>query len=200
MLAAVAAVAADLIATRVAVAVVIVRDRTAAVLTVAATPSGELAIGAVGVVGLQDLPHENKEVEEPTLLQSLGDRDIPVSFTQVLILNMRMGGPGTGIASNSDHAVGRTFLQLVAIEHDPERSQIDFFQHNLIRDDCQRSRFQVTADLGEFLLQGDEIPPDLLGRNEGWLVEGFAQPLSAMLQVINERPAQPVVDIAQFQH
>lgn len=199
VLAAIAAVTADLVSTRVAAAAVIVRDRTAAVLTVPATPVGELAVGTVGVVGLQDLPDEDKEIEETSLLQSLTDRSIPLALTQLLVLDMRMGDAGTGVASDSDHAVSGTFVQPLPVEHDPERSQIDPFQHDLIRDHGQCSCFQVTGDLGEFVVQGEQVPPDLLVRNEGWLMQGFAQALPAALQVVNKGPAVPFVVLRLLQ-
>ena len=55
-----------------------------------AVPAGERDVGAAGVIGLQDSPHEQAEVVEPPFLKGPAYRDPSVSFAEHLIADVRM--------------------------------------------------------------------------------------------------------------
>ena len=120
----------------------------------------ESDVGAAGVVRLQNLSHEQKEVAQPSLLQSGADRGLAVSFTQRLALDMRMrdvvlGGGRVGF--EGDDLIRSLLIESIPMQHDLKRPQADLFQRDRIGHDGDRVLFQVAVELAEFGLQGIEF-------------------------------------------
>lgn len=76
-------------------------------------PIRERGVGAAGVIGFEDLPKQDEEVEHPTLPQRLPDGDFPIAFTELLIVHVRMHRAtvvGTRIGIQGFHEAVRGFL------------------------------------------------------------------------------------------
>lgn len=72
----------------VASAVAVARHDVATVLAGRAVPAAELDMGAAGVVGLQDLAHERKKVEQSSLGQGPANRSRALPLAEQTISNM----------------------------------------------------------------------------------------------------------------
>ena len=154
------ALVASRASTAVAGANVITVDRVATVGARASRPLFESDVGAAGVVRLQNLSHEQKEVAQPSLLQSRTDRGLAVSFTQRLALDMRMWDVVLGrgrIRFEGDDLIRSLLIEPVPVQHDLKRSQADVFQRDRIGHDGDRVLFQVAVELTELGLQGIEF-------------------------------------------
>lgn len=64
---------------------VIIADGITAVIAGAAVPVAESDIGAVRVVGIQDLIDHHKEIADPPIFQCLSDRKAAIALTEILI-------------------------------------------------------------------------------------------------------------------
>ena len=82
---------AEIAATRFTLRASFVIQLAAATGTVPSLPAIEGDIGAAAVVGVEDLPHDEKEIRQPSLLQGFADRRASFSFTQHLIFDVRVG-------------------------------------------------------------------------------------------------------------
>ncbi len=142
--------------TAVAGADVIAIDRVATVGARTSRPLFESDVGASGVVRLQNLRHEQKEVAQPTLLQRRTDRGLAVSFTQRLALDMRMWDVVLGrgrVRFEGDDFIRSLLIKSIPMQHDLKRSQADLFQRDWIGHDGDRVLFQVAVEFTEFRLQ-----------------------------------------------
>lgn len=150
------AVVAGRAATAVAGADVIAIDRVTTVGARASRPLFESDVGAAGVVRLQNLRHEQKEVAQPPLLQRGADRSLAVPFAQRLALDMRMRDVVVTcgrIRFESDHFIRSLLIEPVPMQHDLKRSQADVFQRDRVGHNGDRMLFQVAVELTEFGLQ-----------------------------------------------
>lgn len=97
----------------------------AAVGAACATPVVQLHIGAAGVVGLQHLPHEQKEVAQAPLLQRLRDRDATIPLAEPFGADMRVSHAAItlgGMFLFRDDAVRHRGIHLPPIEPDLKRA------------------------------------------------------------------------------
>lgn len=154
------AVVAGRAPTAVARADVIGIDRVATVRAIASGPLFESDVGAAGVVCLQNLSHEQKEVAQPSLLQRGADRRLAVSFAQRLALDMRMWDIVVArgcVGFEGNDFIRSLLIEPVPMQHDLERAQADLFQRDRIGHDGDRVLLQVAVELTEFGLQGIEF-------------------------------------------
>lgn len=143
--------------TAVAGADVIAVDRVATVRAIASGPLFESDVGAAGVVRLQNLCHEQKEVAQPSLLQRRADRGLAIPFAQRLALDMRMRDVVLGrgrVGFEGDDFIRSLLIEPVPMQHDLEWSQADLFQRDRIGHDGDRVLFQVAVELTKLRLQG----------------------------------------------
>ena len=94
-------------------------------------PFGEPNVGAPFVVGFQRLPDDRKEIQQPPLLQSVADRQLCLSFTQIIItdVGMRSIGPvGSLLGIGGHHTIGEWRANTSPVQDDLEWSQIKPFQ------------------------------------------------------------------------
>ncbi len=120
----------------------------------------ESDVGAAGVVRLQNLSHEQKEVAQPSLLQSRTDRGLAVSFTQRLALDMRMWDVVLGrgrVGFESDDLIRSLLIEPIPMQHELKRSQANVFERDRVGHDGDRVLFQVAVELTELGLQGVEF-------------------------------------------
>ncbi|GDY08177.1 hypothetical protein LBMAG52_16630 [Planctomycetia bacterium] len=146
--------------TAVAGADVIAIDRVATVGATASRPLFEPDVGTAGVVRLQNLCHEQKEVTQPPLLQRGPNRRLAVSFTQRLALDMRMWDVVLSrgrVGFDCDDFIRSLLIEPVPMQHDLKRPQADIFQRDWIGHDGDRVLFQVAVELSKFRLQGIEF-------------------------------------------
>ena len=146
--------------TAVAGADVIAIDRVATVGATASRPLFEPDIGTAGVVRLQNLSHEQKEVTQPSLLQCGTNCRLAVSFTQRLALDMRMWDVVLGrgrVGFEGDDLIRSLLIEPVPMQHDLKRSQADVFQRDWVGHDGDRVLFQVAVELTKLSLQGIEF-------------------------------------------
>ena len=91
-----------------AVVAIILADQLTAIAAFDAAPTLQSDVGAGRVVGLEDLADEDEEVEQSPLSQGTADRHAAVAFAELVPLNVRMGGVGTGrrrVGIQGDHLV-----------------------------------------------------------------------------------------------
>ena len=146
--------------TAVAGADVIAVDRISAVGTTASRPLFESDVGAAGVVCLQNLSHEQKEVAQSPLLQRRANRGLAVSLTKRLALDMRMWDVVVTrgrVGFECDDFIRSLLVEPVPMQHDLKRSQADVFKRDRIGHDGDRVLFQVAVELTEFRLQRVEF-------------------------------------------
>jgi hypothetical protein len=89
----------------------------------------ELNVGAVRVVRFQNLPHDQKEIRQSTLLQCLSDRHAPVPFAEMVRLNVRMRdilGSGRRVGITGQHLVAERITRVGPTEFDL-KGTVDIF-------------------------------------------------------------------------
>ena len=119
-----AAVGAQSDFTSVAIIEVVASAGIAAVRATLAIPVGEPDIGAPRVVVLQYLLHEQKEIAQPPLSQSVPNRYATVPFTKPSTMNMWMSHfviTGGRIRLQRDDLVRLRDAQITPVENDLER-------------------------------------------------------------------------------
>jgi len=134
----------------------------ATVLAVSAIPTIERNVGAVITIGLQHLPHEQEEVQNPSLLQSLTDGRMPISFAEPLGLDMRMRDAGVGrgrVGIQSDDLVARA---LFPRHHDLEPAQFNPVQDNEVCGHRQSSFLQIVMNFLKLLVERGQVLKDLV--------------------------------------
>lgn len=139
---------------------VIAVDGIAAVGATTSRPLFESDVGAAGVVRLQNLSHEQKEVTQPSLLQSGANRGLAVPFTQRLALDMWMWDIVMArgrVRFESNDFIRSRLIEPVPMQHNLKRPQADLFQRDRIGHDGDRVLLQVAVELTEFGLQGIEF-------------------------------------------
>ena len=154
------AVVAGRATTAVARANVITVDRVATVGARASRPLFESDVGAAGVVRLQNLSHEQKEVAQPSLLQSGANCRLAIPFAQRLALDMRMRNIVVSrgrVGFEGDDFIRSLLIESVPMQHNLKRSQADVFQRDRVGHDGDRVLFQVAVELAELGLQGIEF-------------------------------------------
>ena len=93
-------------------------------------------MSAAGVVGFQDLAHEDKEVQQPSAGKSGLDGRHSLAFAQNLVADVGMGDvavPFGRVGLFCDHLVGAALANAFPVEDDSERAQVNVFQHDRSR-------------------------------------------------------------------
>ncbi len=119
--------------TTVAGAGVVVADVITTIRASAPRPLFESDVGTAGVVRLQNLSHEQKEVAQPSLLQRRTNRGLAIPFAQPLALDMRMRYVVVTrgwVGFESDDLIRSLMIEPVPMQHDLKRSQADVFQRD----------------------------------------------------------------------
>lgn len=120
-------------------------------------PIGEPAIRRTGVVGPEDLGHEEKKFSQPPLFQRAGDRVSALAFTESLALHVRMRHivATTGaIRFQGNDVIRLMTAELVQSESNFERAEVDFFQNDPFGPDAEDFGEPVDLDFVEFVLDG----------------------------------------------
>ena len=74
----------------------------------------ELDVGAAGVVGFQNLPHDQKEIRQTSLLQGLPDQRASVPFAELARFHVRMRdfvGGSRRVGIGSQHLVAERLIR-----------------------------------------------------------------------------------------
>ena len=120
-------------------------------------PVGEAAIGGAGVVGAEDLRHEEKEFPQPSLFQSPGNGVSTFTFAERVALHMRVrhiiATAGT-TRIESNHLIGLITAELIQRESNLERAEVDLFQDNPFGPDTENFGEPVDLDFIELVLDG----------------------------------------------
>jgi hypothetical protein len=127
-------------------------------------PVAQANMGAVGVVGLQHLPHEDKEIEQPARTERSFDSCGSIPFAEKLsadvwMRDVRFVIRRIGIVGN--YLVGPLLANPLPFEHDPKRPQSAAFEHDGGRPDTDDLVAQIKLALLEFIRQGRQIGSDL---------------------------------------
>lgn len=127
-------------------------------------PLGERDIGGAGVVGPQDLPHQQAKFPQPPLLQRAGEHRLAVPFAELFLLDVRMRdsrlrGGGTGV--ERPDLIGRRTAELIQVEPDLERTQVDVFEHDPFGGDRQRPFPPVQFNVFKLLVERLQFFPQL---------------------------------------
>ena len=123
-------------------------------------PIGQPYISAPGVIGLQRLAHDREEIKQPTLFQRLADRLHRFSFTEVLVVDVRMGHvsiAGCFLGIHGHDLIWACESDPVPAEHDLKRPQIHPFQNNRLGRDGKPQLFEIHLDDIKLLLNGQQI-------------------------------------------
>ena len=107
---------------------------TSAVLARQAVPFRERDVGTIGVVGIKDLPHDDEEVEQPSLIQGSFDRHSSLALAERVALNVRMRclkASARRIRIQRFHAVGQGIAELTALQHNRERPEVEIVKDDL---------------------------------------------------------------------
>ena len=98
--------------------------RAATVVASNAVPIGDADVSTFRVIRTQNLPNDEKEVEEPTLTQRSFEWNASFALTECVILNVRMGRSrtaGSGVRVRCLHTKGRDIAELVTLQHNRKR-------------------------------------------------------------------------------
>ena len=155
---------AEITAARFALRTLIVVEFASTTGTVPSLPTIECDVGAAAVVGIEDLPHDQEEIRQPSLLQRVADGRASFSFTQRLIFDVRMRHVITTawrLRIAGDNLVVQWCVR--EMQPDLERSQKHLFQFDRIGHGGEMSPAEIAADLGELVVERDEVAVDLGG-------------------------------------
>jgi len=120
-------------------------------------------MGAVGVVGSQDLADEDKEIVEPARGERRLDGCCSVPLAKLMVQDVGMRHIGASVEVGRRHgidAVGMTLANPRPFQHDSKGSQINAFQNNRARYNADRLAAQVEGNLIDLLFQGEQISGD----------------------------------------
>lgn len=109
--------------------------RAAAVVASNAVPIGDADVSTFRVIRTQNLPNDQKEIEEPALTQCSFEWNVSFALTECVILNVRMGCSriaGSRIRVRCLHTKGRDIAESVALQHNRKRTQVKIVENNLL--------------------------------------------------------------------
>ena len=161
-------------------------------------PAVEGDIGAVRVVGVEDLPDEQEELEQPPLAERLQDRRPPLPFTQSLVLDVGMRGPGVGgsrVRVQGVDVVRDRCSQSVPAQADLEPAEVDPLQDDRPGLDGDGLFPQVEGDDVELRFEGFKVGIDLPDAEGDRSVGGGCERLPVPLQLVDQQ-ADPHLDVA----
>ena len=119
------------------------------------------------VVGLQNLPYEHEEIEQPSVTQSLSNGRFAFAFAQRVALHMRMRGVITGRCRTrikSFDFVSTTLIQSMPVQHEGKATQIYAFQYDHVGRDRNTVSLHADGNLIELRIQRDEISKNVTAR------------------------------------
>jgi hypothetical protein len=132
-----------------------------------AVPVFEVHVGAAWVVGFQDLPDENEEIEQPAFAEGLADGDASVTLAQGVALDMRMRCVAVRfcrVALNGHDFIGATVAEIPPVQHDLERPECDSFEFDDVGQHADCRPLQAHRHLFEFVLQRTQVTEDVMNR------------------------------------
>lgn len=150
---------------------VVVGCAPAAIVALPSLPAGQRNVGAPRVIGLEDLPHDDAQVEDPSLFGRATDGGLSVSFTQGVSLHMRVDDIRRlrgRVRLQSPDFVRRCVADPVEREGNLEGTEFDPVECDRLGRDRERSGLQVDRQPAEFSLEsiqvGEEIGEPYHGR------------------------------------
>jgi len=121
-------------------------------------PVREGDVSARGVIVLENLANEEKEIAEATGLQRSPDGGSASAFAQALVLHVGMDH-AVRLARTTGHLsldfVGTALADPIPVEHNPKVSEVHVFQRDRIGPDAHGARSQIQLDLGKLGFQGE---------------------------------------------
>ena len=166
-----------------------------AVGTFVSEPVFQVHIRAGRVVRLQDLPNEHEEIEQPTLSQSVADRNLPLAFAQRVVLDVRVRRvfvAGGRVALHGDDIVRTGIADVLPVQHDLELAKVDALQFDRISQYGDDLLLHADFDLVEFTGQRAEVSQDVVDRRERTVpqcrVHRCADTIDSLVQAIRRLP------------
>ncbi len=140
----------------------VITDRGSAVGALHTVPIGKRHIGAVRVVGSQQIRDNYKEVEQPTLLQGMANRLATFTLADGFAIDVRMsdavvGCSGMGVHRDHPIVVGMTVCQIAPVQMDLEGTKINTVQFDWLRGDGDRPFSLMEGNFVELLAQRNQI-------------------------------------------
>ena len=125
---------------------------------------------------MQEVPDDDKEIQQPTLRQCVANGHATVAFADGFVLHVRMGNAFVrrcGLGIQRDHAVvaRMTVDQVAPVQPDLELAQVNAFQFNGLGLGRQCLPRMVPRDFIELIVQGQYVVIDVLNRSE-WPIVG----------------------------
>ena len=169
------AVAADVRAAPLAGPPFNVTDGRTAVGAFDSVPVRERHVGAIGVVGAQQVGDDREEVEQTPLLQRLTDRLATVAFANGFVLDVWMSDDLIGrsrIGFQRDHPIvmGMALSQITPIQADLKAPEVDVIKFNRVGGHRNRLASPIERDLVEFFVESNEVGMNVTDRSTVYFV------------------------------
>ena len=120
----------------------------------------QAGISAPRVVSLEDLSHEQKEIEQASLPQGRLDDDFAFPFAQSVFTHVGMNQitiAGGGVRLDGFHEIRLRTLQVIQLQNNSEPPEINSFQLDYIGDHGEFPLLEIQPHVGEFFGQGQQV-------------------------------------------
>lgn len=149
---------------------VLLGDAPAAVVALPTLPGRQGPVGTAGVIGFQDLPHDDTEVKEASLLRGLADPHLSLPLAEGVSLDVRMIGViriSRRVGIEGHDIVGGGTSKPLQADDDAKATEVDAFQHDPPGRHSYGSLPEVDLEVIEFRLECRQVVDDVAEADYG---------------------------------